>query len=146
MPEDGCRKPGAPIGFKEQPGPGHWHGRPRSAPYPLSVSWPRRRTRCTSLWSTPPLKRLAWYCWSPVWPLWTTERHSARHPSSVPDPIGCSGCRSDRAAQVSTARCATVRSPPQWSPSRRIQNPGPDQVPVCAPDQELERPGQQRQL
>lgn len=66
-------------------------------PYPLSVSWPRRRTRCTSLWSTAPVKRLAWYAPSPVWlqVTWTTDTDSAAHPSSTwarfPDAIGRPG-------------------------------------------------------
>lgn len=66
-------------------------------PYPLSVSWPRRRTRCTSLWSTAPVKRLAWYGPSPVWlqVTWTTDTDNAAHPSSTwarfPDAIGRPG-------------------------------------------------------
>lgn len=61
-------------------------------PYPLRVSWPRRRTRWASLWSRVPVNRLAWYGPSPVWLPWTTERQTAIHPSSTrasfPDPIG----------------------------------------------------------
>lgn len=62
--------------------------------HPLNVSWPRRRTRCASLWSTVPVKRLAWYGPFPVWlqATWTAPRHITTHPSrawvSFPDPIG----------------------------------------------------------
>ena len=67
-------------------------------PYPLRVSWPRRLTRCTSLWSSVPVKRLAWYCPVPgVSPQhkWNDPTHMAAHPSSTwasfPDAIGPSG-------------------------------------------------------
>lgn len=75
-------------------------------PYPLSVSWPRRRTRCTSLWSTVPVKRLAWKGAFPVSTqcTWNAARHIAAHPSSTwasfPDPIGRSGYPSKRSISV----------------------------------------------
>lgn len=73
------------------------HTHTGSHAYPLSVSWPRRRTRCTSLWSSVPVKRLAWSGPFAVWPhaTWTAARHTDIHPSitwaSMPDPIGRSG-------------------------------------------------------
>lgn len=70
-------------------------------PYPLRVSWPRRRTRCTSLWSTALVKRLAWYAPFPVSPSATRTNTRATHPSSTwasfPDPIGWSDYSSNRA-------------------------------------------------
>lgn len=94
-----------------------------SHPYPLSVSWPRRRTRCTSLWSTVPVNRLAWYGPSPVWPqaTRTTERHTPAHPSSTcasfPDPIGRSGYPSNRSTSVLplTLRFSVHRINPGWA-------------------------------
>ncbi len=84
----------------------HTHTYTFSHPYPLRVSWPRRRTRCTSLWSTVLVNRLAWNGPSPVWAqvTWTAERHTAAPPSSTwasfPDPIGWSGYPSNRSTSV----------------------------------------------
>lgn len=109
-----------------------------SHPYPLSVSWPRRRTRCTSFWSTVLVNRLAWYDPSPVWPqtTWTAERHTAAHPSSTwasfPDPIDRSGYPSNRSTFVLqlTLWLFTV-----WTQDeQRDLNLDPNQVLVFAPE------------
>lgn len=100
---------------------------PKNHPYPLSVSWPRRRTRCTSLWSTVPVNRLAWYGPSPVWPqtTWTAERHTAAHPSSTwasfPDPIGRSGYPSNCSTSVLplTLWLSGHRMDPGWAEGSR---------------------------
>lgn len=107
-------------------------------PYPLSVSWPRRRTRCTSLWSTALVKRLAWYGPSPVWPqaTCTTDRDIAAHPSSTwasfPDPIGRPGDPSHRRA---TVKWLTLRlSGHRLKPEQRSLDLDPDQVQVWTPE------------
>lgn len=83
-----------PPGSVFQPGQQYeWKREPHTLG-PLSVSWPRRRTRCTSLCSAVPVKRLAWYAPFPVCaPItWTAARHTAAHPSStwasITGPIG----------------------------------------------------------
>ena len=102
-------------------------------PYPLSVSWPRRRTRWASLWSTVPVNLLAWYGPSPVWApaTWTAERHTAAHPSntwaSFPDPIGQSGYPSNRSTCVfNTHRLSVPLMGPGWvKESRPGSKPSP---------------------
>lgn len=102
--------------------------------YPLSVSWPRRRTRCTSLWSTLPVKRLAWYGPFPVWSqvTWSPPRHTATHPSSTwasfPDPIGRPGCPSNQISAVLplTLWLSPHRMDPDWAArSRPGSRPSP---------------------
>lgn len=114
-----------------------------SHPYPLSVSWPRRRTRCTSLWSTVPVKRLAWNGPFPVSPkaTWTIATHIATHPSSTwanfPDPIGRPGYPSNRSTLVLPLTLSdslfTV-----WTQAEQ-RDLDPNQVLVCTPESGLDK-------
>lgn len=74
-----------PPGSVFQPGQQYeWNREPHTLG-PLSVSCPRRRTRCASLWSTVPVKRLACTGSPTVCPpaTRTAARQSVTHPSST---------------------------------------------------------------
>lgn len=130
-----------PPGRVFQPGQQYeWKREPHTLG-PLSVSWPRRRTRCTSLWSTVPVKRLAWYAPFPVSPkaTWAAVRHIAAHPSSTwasfPDPIGQFGYPSNRSTSVLFLTLSdslfTV-----WTQAEQ-KDLDPNQVLVCTPESGL---------
>lgn len=125
-----------PPGRVFQPGQQYeWNREPHTLG-PLSVSWPRRRTRCTSLCSVASVKRLAWYAPVPVCELdtWTAPRNTAAHPrstwASIMEPIALLVLQPRLAHNPGAAN----RPRPHWG-----LDLDPHQVPGSTPEQGLQQ-------